>query len=102
MEHLSQLSGQHRINVSPTLFAGQKTFMGCRNPAHKRDAIRPGSVTYQGSGFLPGRTEYPAGSALRTGFGHPQGLNIFFVEVDRNCLINKNQTLVTVVLLTVI
>lgn len=74
--------------------------MGYRNPAHKRDPIRPGFVTYQGSGFVPGGTENPDGSSLRTGFG--QGLNIFFVEVDRNCLINKNQTLVTVVLLTVI
>lgn len=84
----------------PNSFCWPNTFMGCRNPAHKRDAIRPGFVTYQGSGFPPGRTENPAGSSLRTGFG--QSLNIFFVEVDRNCLINKNQTLVTVSLLTVI
>lgn len=84
----------------PNSFCWPNTFMGCRNPAHKRDTIRPSFVTYQGSGFLPGRTENPAGSSLRTGFG--QRLNNFFVEVDRNCLVNKNQTLVTVVLLTAI
>lgn len=89
VEHLSRLSGQDRVNVSPTLFAGQiNSGVSKRRP--QGATIQLVVLTHQ---VDCGRTENPPSwiVALENRNWRPlQGLNIFFVEVS-NCLKKKKR-----------